>query len=284
MAAQLINILERHACYEGEVCFFSHSSKELGLEAKVGVFLPSQALGGQKVPALYVLAGLTCNQETFLIKSNVIRFAAQHNIALIAPDTSPRGAHIDGEDVTYDIGTGAGYYVDAVASPWAQHYRMSSYLKEELPLFMERHFPLDAERCGILGHSMGGMGALSAALTMPAKWKSASAFAPIASPIDIDWGKKVTASYFGGDRSLWEAYDPCLLMEAGCKHPHTLLVDQGMADNFLEKLQPDMLEEVALKSGQKLQLRRHNGFDHSYWFIQSFIEDHLAHHAAILCH
>lgn len=280
MTADTVNLLESHACCGGEVRFLSHHSKELGLEAQFGLFLPRQALSGKKVPTLYVLAGLTCTQETFLVKSNAVRFAAQHGMALVAPDTSPRGSHIAGEDASYDLGTGAGYYVDATSEPWSRHYRMASYVGKELPALIERNFPVDPDKCGILGHSMGGMGALSFALSAPDKWKTVSAFAPLSSPSRADWGKKAAGAYFAGDQSLWQHYDPSLLLEAGKTHPETILVDQGLSDDFLKKLQPDILESAAHKARQSLKLRRHEGFDHSYWFVQSFIEDHINHHAA----
>lgn len=280
MTVSDVHVLETHACCGGEVRFLSHGSYELGLDAKFGVFLPAQALAGKKVPVLYVLAGLTCTHETFLIKANAVRFAAQHGLALVAPDTSPRGAGISGEDESYDLGTGAGYYVDATAEPWARHYRMASYVGKELPALIERHFPVDPDRCGIAGHSMGGMGALSFALSSPDKWKTVSAFAPLTSPAQVDWGQKAAEAYFAGDQSAWQTYDPCLLLEAGKKHPDRILVDQGLSDNFLDKLQPNALEAAARKAEQPLELRRHEGFDHSYWFVQSFIEDHINHHAA----
>lgn len=282
MVGDTVQLLERHACCGGEVSFLSHASRELGLDAKVGVFLPRQALEGASVPTIYVLAGLTCTQETFLIKANAVRYAAKHGIALIAPDTSPRGANIAGEDDSYDIGTGAGYYVDATAQPWSEHYRMASYVGKELPALMEETFPFIPERCGIMGHSMGGMGALSFALSAPDKWKTVSAFASLSSPSQTDWGEKAANLYFGGNQSLWQQYDPCLLLKAGKHHPGTLLVDQGLSDNFLEKLQPNLLQEAARSAGQALTLRQHEGFDHSYWFVQSFIEDHINHHAAEL--
>lgn len=280
---QEYQILKYHTAFGGEVRFISHFSKELGLEAKIGLYLPSSILKGGKIPALYCLAGLTCNEETFLIKSNAVRFAEYYGIALIAPDTSPRGAGIAGEDESYDLGTGAGYYVDATAEPWSLNYRMASYVGKELPHFIEENFSIDGERCGIMGHSMGGMGALSFALRDPQKWKSVSAFAPIASPSQVEWGQKVSFRYFGSQVEEWEHYDPTLLFSMGKFHPSEILIDQGMEDQFLSThLRPDLLEYATHGGRQKLKLRRHENYDHSYWFVQSFIEDHLKHHAAIL--
>lgn len=279
MTDSSFTLVERHACCGGEVRFLSHQSHELGLPARLNLFLPEKALAGEHVPAVYVLAGLTCTQDTFLIKSNAIRYAAEHGLALVAPDTSPRGADVAGEDETYDLGTGAGYYVDATSDPWAAHYRMGSYVRHELPVLMEKHFPIKAGRRGIMGHSMGGMGALSVALGDAGAWTTVSAFAPIASPSQVDWGQKATAAYFGGHEAEWGQYDPCLLLKSGRTHPGTFLIDQGLDDEFLDRLRPDLLEQTARDAGQSVLLRRHKGYDHSYWFVQSFIQDHLKHHA-----
>ncbi len=272
-------LIERHACCGGEIHFLSHQSQELGLPARVNLFLPPQVLAGARVPVVHVLAGLTCTQDTFLIKSNAVRYAAEYGLALVAPDTSPRGADVAGEDEAYDLGTGAGYYVDATSDPWAAHYRMGSYVRNELPTLIEEHFPIQVGHRGVMGHSMGGMGALSIALGDAEAWRTVSAFAPISSPSQVDWGRKVTASYFGGYEAEWTQYDPCLLLDSGRIHPGTLLVDQGSDDEFLDRLQPDLLEQAAKAAGQSLKLRRHEGYDHSYWFVQSFIQDHLKHHA-----
>lgn len=277
--APALTLLARHECCDGEVRFLSFFSHALGLPTKVGVFLPRQAREGKKIPVVYALAGLTCNEETFLIKANAVRFAAEHGLALVAPDTSPRGANVPGEDDSYDIGAGAGYYVNATAEPWSRHYRMASYVGKELPQVMEGAFPFDPDRCGIMGHSMGGMGALSFALRDPAKWRTVSAFAPICAPARVPWGKKVTETYFGGDAAQWKKYDPCLLLEEGHRTPAEILVDQGLEDEFLDVLRPDLLEKAARQAKQPLDLRRHKPYDHSYWFVQSFIADHILHHA-----
>lgn len=279
MTEQPFTLVERHACCGGEIRCLSHQSHELGLPARFNLFLPKKALAGEAVPAVYVLAGLTCNQDTFLIKSNAIRYAAEYGLALVAPDTSPRGADVAGEDEAYDLGTGAGYYVDATSDPWAAHYRMGSYVRHELPAFVEKHFPIKVGRRGIMGHSMGGMGALSVALGDAEAWTAVSAFAPIAAPSQVDWGQKATATYFGGYEAEWGQYDPCLLLQSGRTHPGMFLVDQGLDDEFLARLRPDWLEQAARDAGQSLTLRRHEGYDHSYWFVQSFIQDHLKHHA-----
>ncbi|GBQ83277.1 esterase [Gluconacetobacter johannae DSM 13595] len=258
-------------------------SASLGLEARFAVFLPDGASDAARVPVVHVLAGLTCTEETFLIKANAIRFAAEFGIALVATDTSPRGAGIAGEDDSYDFGSGAGFYLDATQAPWNTHYRMGSYIGTELPALTEAHFPLDGTRRGIMGHSMGGHGALVHALRAPDRWKSVSAFAPIVHPAAVPWGEKAFSGYLGPDRASWAAQDATLLLRAGHRHPTTILVDQGDADQFLaEQLQPWYLDEAAKAAGQGLILRRHPGYDHSYWFIQSFIQDHLTHHAAIL--
>ncbi|QDH17686.1 S-formylglutathione hydrolase [Swingsia samuiensis] len=273
-----VTTLSEHACFDGVVRFLEHQSSELGVGAKLGVFLPQEALSGKVVPVIHVLAGLTANYETFLIKSNIIRFAAQHGIGVVAPDTSPRNTGIEGEDKDYDLGSGAGFYVDATAEPWSKHYRMESYVGKELPLLTESLFPFDATRRGIIGHSMGGMGALIQALRYPERWKTVSVFAPICAPSRIPWGKKAFDAYFGGDLQKWEEYDPTILLENGYKPPSTILLDQGLKDQYLADLKPDALVAAAQQTGQRLQVRTHEAYDHGYWFIQSFIHDHIEHH------
>lgn len=275
-------IVEQRAC-GGRIGAYRHASKELGLEATFGVFLPAQALAGQRVPVIHLLAGLTCNQETFLIKSNVVRFAAEHGMALIAPDTSPRGARVSGEDESWDFGTGAAFYLDATVQPWAAHYRMGSYVGCELPALTEALFPIDSERRGIMGHSMGGHGALVHGLKAPGFWKSVSAFAPICNPSVVPWGIKAMTAYLGPDRATWSAWDATELLRSGHRHPSAILIDQGDADEFLARqLQPEHLEVAAHDVRQPMTVRRQPGYDHSYWFIQSFVEDHMDHHASIL--
>lgn len=270
-----------HACFGGRMGFYSHASRETGTDMAFAVYLPPQAQAAP-VPALYYLAGLTCTDETFMIKAGAQRHAAEHGLALVACDTSPRGLGYPGEDEAYDFGTGAGFYLDATVDPWARGYRMASYLNAELPALIEAEFPVSSERRGIFGHSMGGHGALVSALRHPERWASVSAFAPICNPSQVPWGEKAFSNYLGADREAWKAWDASELMRAEAR-TDTILVDQGTADQFLEReLHPEALEAAAADSGQKLTLRRHAGFDHSYWFIQSFVADHIAHHARAL--
>ena len=267
-----------HLCFGGRLGFYRHDAAATGTPMNFGVYLPPQAQA-DKVPALYYLAGLTCNEETFLIKAGAIRFAAQWGLALIAPDTSPRGAGITGEDADWDFGVGAGFYLDATQAPWERHYRMHHYVTEELPALVEAHFPVVPQRRGIFGHSMGGHGALTIALRDPASWRSVSAFAPICNPVVVPWGEKAFGNYLGPDRAAWARHDASLLMRER-PYPGPILVDQGLDDRFLQsQLHPEALEHAAREGGQDLTLRRHAGYDHSYWFIQSFIGDHLAWHA-----
>ncbi|MCC2656075.1 MAG: fghA [Panacagrimonas sp.] len=269
-----------HACFGGRLGFHAHTSTETGTEMRFAVFTPPRALQGEKVPALYYLAGLTCTEETFVIKAGAQRLAAELGLMLVACDTSPRGLDIPGDSDAWDFGVGAGFYLDATQAPWAPHYRMGSYVNAELPALIESNFPARADRRGIFGHSMGGHGALVTALRDPDRWHSASAFAPICNPAAVPWGQKAFGNYLGDqDRAAWERYDASLLMRARV-FPRELLVDQGMSDQFLEsQLHPQALDAAAKASGQSLRLRRHAGYDHSYWFIQSFVADHLQHHA-----
>ena len=267
-----------HACFGGTMGFYSHASEQTGTEMRLAVFTPPQARE-RKVPALYYLAGLTCTEETFAIKAGAQRLAAELGLMLVACDTSPRGLDIPGDSDAWDFGVGAGFYLDATQAPWSTNYRMGSYVNLELPALIEANFPARTDRRGIFGHSMGGHGALVTALRNPDRWHSVSAFAPICHPVSVPWGEKAFGNYLGPDRKSWEAYDASLLMRAR-NFPKPMLVDQGLTDQFLEsQLQPQALEVAAQVSGQLLRLRRHEGYDHSYWFIQSFMADHLAHHA-----
>lgn len=270
-----------HACFGGSLGYYAHASASTGTDMRFAVYQPPQA-AQRKVPALYYLAGLTCTEETFVIKAGAQRLAAELGLMLVACDTSPRGLNLPGDSEAWDFGVGAGFYLDATAEPWAKNYRMSSYINSELPALIEANFPARGDKRGIFGHSMGGHGALVAALSRPQFWHSVSAFAPISNPVAVPWGEKAFGNYLGADRQQWERWDASLLMSRHA-HPGLILVDQGLADQFLEgQLHPQALEAAAAVSGQKLELRRHEGYDHSYWFIQSFIDDHLRHHAQML--
>ncbi len=278
-----ITTRSEHACHGGRIGFYQAPSAALGLPARFAAFLPQAALDGAQVAALYALGGLTCNEETFVTKSGILRFAARHNLAVVAPDTSPRGAGIAGEDESWDFGTGAGFYLDATEAPWSNHYRMASHVAYELPGWVEEAFPIEPARRGIVGHSMGGHGALTLALANPTRWQSVSALAPIAHPAAAPWGEKAFSRYLGPDRATWARHDATLLLQAGHTHPTTILVDQGEADQWLApQLHPEALRAAAEGAGQALNLRMHPGYDHSYWFIQGVIEDHVVHHARIL--
>ncbi|WP_025602328.1 S-formylglutathione hydrolase [Burkholderia sp. WSM2230] len=281
----MLELLSSHACHGGEQRFYRHESQTIGLPMRFSVYLPPQALqANAKVPALFYLAGLTCTEETFAIKAGAQRFAAQHGVALIAPDTSPRGAGVPGESAAWDFGVGAGFYIDATQEPWARHYRMYSYVRDELRETVMNDLPIDGSRLGIFGHSMGGHGALMLALRNPDIYRSVSAFAPIAAPTRCPWGEKAFSGYLGDDRATWKQYDSSeLVARASRKFAEGILVDQGLADQFLaEQLYPDVFEAACRAAGQPLTLRRHAGYDHGYYFISTFIEDHLAHHAKVL--
>jgi S-formylglutathione hydrolase len=278
MKAQKIS---EHRCFDGTMGFYSHLSAECRVTMKFAVYQPPQARSG-KVPVLFYLAGLTCTEETFMIKGGAQRLAAELGIMLVAPDTSPRGAGIPGEDDDWDFGTGAGFYLDAMQPPWAAHYRMFSYVTEELPRLVGDAFPADLARQGIFGHSMGGHGALVAALRDPGRYRSVSAFAPVVAPTQVAWGQKAFRNYLGPDEASWRRWDSCELVRQQ-KLDIPILIDQGEADQFLEQqLRPELFEAACREAGQALTLRRHAGYDHSYWFVSTFIPDHLRHHAAAL--
>ena len=273
--------LSEHACFGGVQGFYKHASTVIGLPMRFGVFTPPQAKAGP-VPALIYLAGLTCNEETFAIKAGAQRVAAELGLMLVTPDTSPRDTGVPGADAVWDFGTAAGFYLDATQAPWATHWRMESYVTGELPAVLAQHFALQAGALGVFGHSMGGHGALTLALRHPGLFKSCSALAPIAAPMHCPWGVKAFSGYLGEDRGAWAAHDATALMQAGHRAP-ALLVDQGEADKFLaEQLLPRRFEAACLDAGQPLLMRRHAGYDHGYFFIASFVEDHLRHHAAAL--
>ncbi|WP_186258032.1 S-formylglutathione hydrolase [Burkholderia gladioli] len=282
----MLELLSSHAAFGGEQRFYRHDSAAIGLPMKFSVFLPRQAAhDGARVPALFFLAGLTCNEETFMIKAGAQRFAAEHGIALIAPDTSPRGANVPGETAAWDFGVGAGFYLDASEAPWATHYRMESYIVDELRALVLGALPIEGTRLGIFGHSMGGHGALTLALRHPGVWRSVSAFAPIAAPMRCAWGEKAFTGYLGEDRERWKEHDASELVARSDapRYADGILVDQGLADQFLPtQLNPEMFEAACREAGQPLTLRRHEGYDHGYYFISTFIADHLAHHAKTL--
>ena len=274
-----ITNVSRSKCFGGIQGVYSHESRETGCVMRFGVFLPPQA-EARKGPVLYWLSGLTCTEENFIVKGGAQRVAAELGLAIVVPDTSPRGLKIPGENDNYDFGLGAGFYVDATQAPWSRGYRMYSYVVKELPALIESEFPVDSARAGIFGHSMGGHGALTIALKNPAYYKSVSAFAPICSAMRSPWGEKALTGYLGADRALWRDYDASALIESrGWKGP-ALLVDQGTSDQFLEsQLKPELLKEACTRAGVSLDLRLQEGYDHSYFFIASFIEDHLRFHA-----
>lgn len=274
-----MQLVENHACFGGRQQVWQHASSTLGCDMRFAVYLPPQATQ-KPCPVLYWLSGLTCNEQNFITKAGAQRHAAEHGLILIAPDTSPRGEAI-ADDGGYDLGQGAGFYLNATREPWAAHYRMYDYVVHELPALVDAHFPTTTAR-GISGHSMGGHGALVIALRNPGRYRSVSAFAPIVAPSQVPWGEKAFTAYLGEDRETWKAWDACeLLRHVPERLP--LLVDQGDADDFLDnQLQPQRLREACDALGHPLTLRMQPGYDHSYYFIASFIGDHIAHHARAL--
>lgn len=281
-----MELLSEHFCFGGVQRFYQHTSTQLGLPAKFSVFLPPAALQTQtSVPVLLYLAGLTCTEETFMIKAGAQRVAALLGIALVCPDTSPRGAGISGESDAWDLGLGAGFYLDATQAPWSKHYRMQTYLHDELMPLLGNSLAIDTQKMGLFGHSMGGHGALTLALKYPGWAKSLSAFAPICAPSQCPWGEKAFTAYLGPDKSQWQAHDATALMlqRQSPLLESAILIDQGLSDKFLEnQLHPKLFENACHTSRQKLTLRMHEAYDHGYYFISSFIEDHLRHHAEIL--
>ena len=271
--------ISANKCWGGTQYVYSHAATETACTMRFSLYLPPQAQGGATVPVLYWLSGLTCTEENFTVKAGAQRLAAELGLAIVAPDTSPRGLNLPGEGANFSFGLGAGFYVDATQSPWSKGYRMYSYVTRELYALVNAEFPVDAARTGIFGHSMGGHGALLCALRNPRQYRSVSALAPIASPTRSDWGRGALAGYLGVDESTWADYDSTLLLQKhGWKGPE-ILVDQGDQDQFLSQLQPELLREAAAQVGVPLQLRLQPGYDHSYFFVQSFIADHLRHHA-----
>ena len=276
--------LSAHACFGGTQYFYEHASEHIGLPMRFALYLPPAASQGP-VPAVMYLAGLTCNEETFAAKAGAQRIASELGLALMAPDTSPRGTNVLGQADAWDFGVAAGFYLDATQQPWATHWRMESYLLKELLAQLPQSFPIDAKRLGIMGHSMGGHGALTLALRHPQVFQSVSAFAPICAPTQCPWGRKALAGYLGADESLWQKHDATqLLLARGCTlSDQAILIDQGLSDKFLtEQLHPHLFKAACEQVGQKLALNFHEGYDHGYYFVSSFMESHLRHHAAAL--
>ncbi len=273
-------IVSKSLSFGGTQYVCEHRSSETGTEMRFSVYVPPRPHGSAAFPVLWYLSGLTCTEENFTVKAGAQRMAADLGILLVAPDTSPRGKDVPGDpEEAYDFGFGAGFYVDAVREPWAKNYRMRSYIERELPGVIAADFPADMGRQGITGHSMGGHGALTIALRNPGRFKSVSVLAPICSPINSPWGQKALSGYVGEDRKEWRAYDSCALIDDGARLPE-LLVDQGPADNFLRlQLKPELLQNACARAGIPLTLRLQEGYDHSYFFIATFIEDHLRWHA-----
>ncbi len=275
--------LENHQCFGGTLQVFEHHSKALNCKMKFSIFLPPQA-HAQSVPVLTFLSGLTCTHDNFTTKAGAYGYAAQHGLVIVAPDTSPRGEGVPDDDA-YDFGQGAGFYINAVQEPWAQHFQMERYITEELNALICENFPVMAGQQGITGHSMGGHGALTLGLKYPDLYQSISAFAPIVAPSQVPWGEKAFTGYLGTDTAEWAKHDACALMTKAENRSNApvILIDQGEGDNFLaEQLKPHLFASACETASQKLTLRMHGGYDHSYYFIQSFIADHIAHHAEIL--
>ena len=272
--------VEQHACFGGLQEVWSHASATLGCQMRFALYLPPQVRLGP-CPVLYWLSGLTCNEQNFVTKAGAQRYAAEHGLILVAPDTSPRGEGVADDAKSYDLGQGAGFYVNATQAPSAAHYRMHDYVVQQLPDLVEAHFPANGARA-ISGHSMGGHGALVCALKNPGRYRSVSAFSPIVAPSQVPWGEKALGAYLGPDRSAWQAWDACELVRSATERL-PLLIDQGEADEFLSvQLKPHLLSQACGAAGHPLQLRMQPGYDHSYYFIASFIHEHIAHHARAL--
>ncbi|MFZ0098111.1 MAG: S-formylglutathione hydrolase [Gemmobacter sp.] len=271
--------LSENRCHGGVQGVYAHSSQVCGCDMTFGLFLPEEAERGP-VPLIWYLSGLTCTHENAMVKAGAQKWAAEAGVALVFPDTSPRGAHVANDDA-YDLGQGAGFYVNATEAPWAPHFRMWDYVTDELPRLLFNAFPLAEERQSIMGHSMGGHGALTIGMSFPGRFRSVSAFAPIANPTASDWGRKQFTAYLGADETKWAAYDATLLMrKRGFDGP--ILIDQGASDQFIELLRPEALAEAMAARRQGGILRMQKGYDHSYFFVSTFIEDHIGFHVAAL--
>ena len=281
-----LETLSETRAHGGTQGVYRHASTATGTPMTFAVFVPDHA-PGEQLPILWYLSGLTCTHANVMDKGEYRAACTQHRIILVAPDTSPRGPDLEGNAVpddaqgAWDFGLGAGFYVDATQAPWSRHYRMKTYIEDELPIVLAAAIPAaDLSRQGITGHSMGGHGALTIALRNPGRFRSVSAFAPIASPLNCPWGEKALTNYLGPDRTAWRAYDACALLEDGARHGEEILIDIGTADPFLtEQLKPELLEAAAVRANQPLNLRRQPGYDHSYFFISTFLAEHVAWHA-----
>ncbi|MDO4904424.1 MAG: S-formylglutathione hydrolase [Lautropia sp.] len=271
--------IEVHASFDGQQEVWQHTSETLGVDMRFGIYLPPQAREG-RCPVLYWLSGLTCTEQNFITKAGAQRFAAEHGVVIVAPDTSPRGEGV-ADDPAYDLGQGAGFYLNATEEPWAAHFRMYDYIVDELPALIESQFPVTEARA-ISGHSMGGHGALVIALRNPGRYRSVSAFSPIVAPSQVPWGQKAFSAYLGNDKASWRRYDTVELIGSATERL-PLLVDQGKDDDFLDtQLQPERLQAVCAATNHPLELRLRPGYDHSYYFISSFIDEHLYWHARAL--
>jgi S-formylglutathione hydrolase len=280
MVTTAVEKVSESRCFEGRQIVFKHASSACACAMRFAVFVPPAAERGP-VPALYWLSGLTCTEENFSVKAGAQRYAAELGLALIIPDTSPRGVAIPGEDAQMDVGTGAGFYVNATEAPWAAHYRMYDYIRDELPTVVNANLPIDPNRKSISGHSMGGHGALLIGVGNPLSYRSVSAFAPIAAASQSAWGQHALTAYLGPDRERWREYDAAELIRSRPSR-HELLVDQGGADPYLDQLRPDLLKEACRASGQRLTHRERAGYDHGYYFVSTFIAEHLRFHADAL--
>lgn len=276
-----MELVQSNRSFDGEQRIYRFNSISLQGESKFGIYLPAQALAGQACPTLFYLAGLTCTEDTFAIKAHAQRLAAQLGLILVTPDTSPRGEQVAQGD-HWDIGQGAGFYINATQAPWAEHFQMESYVAEELYDLVIQQFAVQAERIGIFGHSMGGHGALTLALKYPEKFKSVSAFSPICAPSQCPWGEKAFSNYLGSDQAEWLKHDASALVQTKTAHFADILIDQGLSDQFYSQLNPALFQQACQAVGQPLTLREHAGYDHGYYFIQSFIDDHLQFHAVQL--
>ncbi len=275
-----LETVSENRAFGGTQGVYSHESSATDTSMTFAVFVPEHEAGA-KLPVLFYLSGLTCTHANVMEKGEYRKACADNGIIFVCPDTSPRGDDVP-DDEGYDFGKGAGFYVNATEAPWAEHFHMRSYVEEELPALVASHFPVDMDRQGITGHSMGGHGALTISLRNPGRYKSTSAFAPIVSPLNCPWGEKALTGYIGADKEAWREYDACALIEDGARLPD-LLVDQGRADNFLEEqLKTLLLEEAVTKAGMDATIRLHDGYDHSYYFISTFMADHIEWHAARL--